>query len=192
MSGYVVQVSIITIVAIVYTCDVSCDNIITSYMRIHDCNADGTGQSVIWCHPSWSFSIQPVIEASTGLFLECSLYSHRLQPLDVKSTLWAQMTFQDDIVTGTLTVRENIMFSANLRLPESMTTKDKEKRVEDTIYELGLEKCAETKVHHEDLVQRQKWYLMILYIIFPDWDRIHSRCFWRREEENYHWDGIGD
>ena len=32
---------------------------------------------------------------------------------------------------GTLTVRENLMFSANLRLPESISTAEKEKRVNE-------------------------------------------------------------
>jgi ATP-binding cassette subfamily G (WHITE) protein 2 len=53
---------------------------------------------------------------------------------------------QDDIVTGTLTVRENIMFSANLRLPSSVNQKQKEEQVDNVINELGLEKCANTKV----------------------------------------------
>jgi len=48
---------------------------------------------------------------------------------------------------GTLTVRENLMFSANLRL-SSMSQKDKRQRVEDTLQELGLTSCADTKVSH--------------------------------------------
>jgi len=54
--------------------------------------------------------------------------------------------FQDDIVMGTLTVRENLMFSANLRLPDSLSRKEKRHRVEETIQELGLTSCANTKV----------------------------------------------
>ena len=49
-------------------------------------------------------------------------------------------------MTGTLTVRENLMFSANLRLPSDISQKEKVQRVEDTLYELGLEKCADSKV----------------------------------------------
>jgi len=49
---------------------------------------------------------------------------------------------------GTLTVRENLMFSANLRLPDSLSQKDKQQRVEDTLQELGLITCADTKVSH--------------------------------------------
>jgi len=47
---------------------------------------------------------------------------------------------------GTLTVRENLMFSANLRLPGSLSRKDKKMRVKETIKELGLTSCADTKV----------------------------------------------
>jgi len=57
---------------------------------------------------------------------------------------------QDDVVMGTLTVRENLMFSANLRLPETMTNEEKSDRVDEAIEELGLDKCANTKV-------RLKW-----------------------------------
>jgi ATP-binding cassette subfamily G (WHITE) protein 2 len=47
---------------------------------------------------------------------------------------------------GTLTVRENLMFSANLRIPESAKLAEREQIVEDAIRELGLERCADTKV----------------------------------------------
>lgn len=54
--------------------------------------------------------------------------------------------FQDDIMMGTLTVRENFHFSASLRLPSHMTYKQRKERVEKVIDELGLTKCADTKV----------------------------------------------
>lgn len=47
---------------------------------------------------------------------------------------------------GTLTVRENLMFSANLRLPSSVSEEEKRRKVEEAIFELGLESCANTKV----------------------------------------------
>ena len=47
---------------------------------------------------------------------------------------------------GTLTVRENFHFSAALRLPSHMTYKQRKERVERVIDELGLTKCADTKV----------------------------------------------
>ena len=82
--------------------------------------------------------------------------------------------FQDDVVMGTLTVRENLMFSANLRLPESISVEEKARRVEEVlisiqwtlcphidvtfslvsgsiqvIEELGLGKVADSKVGNE-------------------------------------------
>ena len=53
---------------------------------------------------------------------------------------------QDDIVMGTLTVRENFMFSANLRLSKQVPVKDKKQRVNEIISVLGLKSCADTRV----------------------------------------------
>jgi len=49
-------------------------------------------------------------------------------------------------VIGTLTVRENLWFSANLRLPRSISRDIKRKRIEEILYDLGLTGCADTKV----------------------------------------------
>ncbi len=53
---------------------------------------------------------------------------------------------QDDVVMGTLTVRENLSFSAALRLPSHMTRQQRKERVEKVIEELRLEQCADSKV----------------------------------------------
>ena len=53
---------------------------------------------------------------------------------------------QDDVVLGTLTVRENIMFSANMRLSSEIPQEEKERRVDETIRELGLSHVANSKV----------------------------------------------
>ncbi|CAL8331717.1 unnamed protein product [Lota lota] len=53
---------------------------------------------------------------------------------------------QDDVVMGTLTVRENLRFSAALRLPSSVPQAEKEARVSHLIKELGLAKVADAKV----------------------------------------------
>ena len=53
---------------------------------------------------------------------------------------------QDDMVMGTLTVRENIAFSANLRLSSKYTKEEKMKKVDQVIQELGLQSCADTPV----------------------------------------------
>ncbi|NXE72799.1 ABCG2 protein, partial [Cochlearius cochlearius] len=56
---------------------------------------------------------------------------------------------QDDVVMGTMTVRENLHFSAALRLPSSISVKEKEDRVTQIISELGLSKVADAKVGTE-------------------------------------------
>lgn len=56
---------------------------------------------------------------------------------------------QDDIISGTLTVRENIMFSANIRLPSNISLNERNDRVEKVIRELGLELRADSRVGTE-------------------------------------------
>ncbi|KAJ4939773.1 hypothetical protein JOQ06_029209 [Pogonophryne albipinna] len=53
---------------------------------------------------------------------------------------------QDDVVMGTLTVRENLTFSAALRLPASVSQEEKEQKVEKLIQELGLGRVADSRV----------------------------------------------
>ncbi|KAI9311577.1 hypothetical protein BX666DRAFT_1996467 [Dichotomocladium elegans] len=53
---------------------------------------------------------------------------------------------QDDTLMGTLTVRETLMYSAMLRLPRNMSIRQKQKRVEDVIQELGLEAIADSMI----------------------------------------------
>ncbi|XP_061535739.1 broad substrate specificity ATP-binding cassette transporter ABCG2b [Phycodurus eques] len=59
---------------------------------------------------------------------------------------------QDDILMGTLTVEENLRFSANLRLdPRLHSSADKRGRVDTILDELGLNDCANTKIGTEFL-----------------------------------------
>ncbi|XP_077876860.1 broad substrate specificity ATP-binding cassette transporter ABCG2-like [Ictidomys tridecemlineatus] len=53
---------------------------------------------------------------------------------------------QDDVVTDTLSVRENIWFSAALRLPTTMSKQEKNERINKVIKELDLEEVADSKV----------------------------------------------
>lgn len=53
---------------------------------------------------------------------------------------------QDDIISGMLTVRENLMFSANVRLRNDISEYERKERVTKIIIDLGLESCADTKV----------------------------------------------
>ncbi|XP_064006451.1 broad substrate specificity ATP-binding cassette transporter ABCG2 [Pogoniulus pusillus] len=69
------------------------------------------------------------------------------QPANFKCT--SGYVVQDDVVMGTLTVRENLKFSAALRLPKSVTEQEKSERVDQIIKELGLSKVADSKVGTE-------------------------------------------
>ncbi|KAK4358900.1 hypothetical protein RND71_021129 [Anisodus tanguticus] len=53
---------------------------------------------------------------------------------------------QEDILMGTLTVRETIQYSAQLRLPSNMTRKEVNLIVDNVISEMGLEDCAENLI----------------------------------------------
>eukprot|EP00439_Symbiodinium_sp_Y106_P065122 s903_g10.t1 len=59
---------------------------------------------------------------------------------------------QQDILCPTQTVRESLMFSANLRLPRSFSAKEKCAMVDQMIMELGLAKCADTYIG-DDLIR---------------------------------------
>ncbi|NXU81670.1 ABCG2 protein, partial [Oreotrochilus melanogaster] len=66
------------------------------------------------------------------------------QPANFKCT--SGYVVQDDVVMGTLTVRENLEFSAALRLPKSVKECEKNERVNQIIKELGLSEVADSKV----------------------------------------------
>ncbi|KAG6672694.1 hypothetical protein I3842_16G072200 [Carya illinoinensis] len=53
---------------------------------------------------------------------------------------------QDENLIGTLTVRETISYSAQLRLPDKMPWSEKQALVESTIIEMGLQDCADTVI----------------------------------------------
>lgn len=58
---------------------------------------------------------------------------------------------QDDTMYGELTVEEQLMYSAMLRLPSSMSREQKRARVDAIIQELGLSKCRKTFIGNEFL-----------------------------------------
>jgi len=58
---------------------------------------------------------------------------------------------QEDVLMGTLTVKETLMFVARLRLPPDVNGQTREQRVEDVIAELGLKEAADVSVGN--------WYL---------------------------------
>lgn len=49
---------------------------------------------------------------------------------------------QENVLLGTLTVRETITFSAHLRLPSSLTKQEVNDIVDATITEIGLQECS--------------------------------------------------
>jgi len=71
-------------------------------------------------------------------------------PVGEDFRLMSGYVVQDDVVMGTLTVRENLAFSANLRLSsEAYSEEVKKQKVEDVIEQLGLQACANTLVGNE-------------------------------------------
>ncbi|WYZ43271.1 hypothetical protein EsH8_VI_000970 [Colletotrichum jinshuiense] len=53
---------------------------------------------------------------------------------------------QQDILLPTLTVRETLQYSADLRLPPPTTAEERKRIVEEVILELGLKECANTRI----------------------------------------------
>jgi ABC-type multidrug transport system ATPase subunit len=53
---------------------------------------------------------------------------------------------QQDVLLPTLTVRETLRYSADLRLPPPTTEEERRKVVEEVILELGLKECANTRI----------------------------------------------
>ncbi|KAH8881403.1 P-loop containing nucleoside triphosphate hydrolase protein [Thozetella sp. PMI_491] len=53
---------------------------------------------------------------------------------------------QQDVLLPTLTVRETLRYSADLRLPPSTSAEARSRIVEEVILELGLKECADTRI----------------------------------------------
>ncbi|KAE8324666.1 P-loop containing nucleoside triphosphate hydrolase protein [Aspergillus sergii] len=53
---------------------------------------------------------------------------------------------QEDVLIPTLTVRETLRYSADLRLPPPTTQEERHQVVEQVIMELGLKECADTRI----------------------------------------------
>ncbi|KAH8146025.1 uncharacterized protein LAJ45_09947 [Morchella importuna] len=53
---------------------------------------------------------------------------------------------QQDVLLPTLTVRETLQYSAELRLPASTTPAERTRVVEEVILQLGLKECADTRI----------------------------------------------
>ena len=83
--------------------------------------------------------------------------------------LWLYFVLQEDIVMGTLTVRENLAFSATLRI-SNLTNEGRKRLVNDVIAELSLQKCADTKVR--SCTDAVHWLVITDYLLF-----VQSQCF---------------
>lgn len=68
------------------------------------------------------------------------------QPMSKKFKSISAFVQQDDVLMGNLTVFEALRFAALLRLPTSMSYKEKMEVVNDVMKELGLEKCKNSKI----------------------------------------------
>lgn len=53
---------------------------------------------------------------------------------------------QEDVLLGTLTVRESIAYSAHLRLPSKLSRKEISDIVEATITDMGLQECSDRSI----------------------------------------------
>ncbi|CAG7925873.1 unnamed protein product [Penicillium olsonii] len=56
---------------------------------------------------------------------------------------------QEDVLIPTLTVRETLRYSADLRLPPPTTVAERHAIVEQVILELGLKECADTRIGND-------------------------------------------
>jgi ABC-type lipoprotein export system ATPase subunit len=57
---------------------------------------------------------------------------------------------QQDILIPTLTIRETLMYAADLRLPAAVSKEERRQLVEEVILELGLKEAADTRIgNHE-------------------------------------------
>ncbi|CAF3542557.1 unnamed protein product [Rotaria sordida] len=79
----------------------------------------------------------------------CVLMNGHPRPISSVFRYMVGYVVQDDIFSGTLTVRENLLFSANLRLPQSVTVGERLERLDKIIEQLGLSECANTRMGTE-------------------------------------------
>ncbi|KIY73714.1 P-loop containing nucleoside triphosphate hydrolase protein [Cylindrobasidium torrendii FP15055 ss-10] len=105
-------------------------------------------------------SITGIIGSSgSGKTTFLNVLSHRMRSSNLKitgqplynespslSTVTHAYVTQTDVLLPTLTVRETLMYAAELRLPASVNREQRKRLVEEVIMELGLKECANTTV----------------------------------------------
>lgn len=62
------------------------------------------------------------------------------------ATIRSAYVMQQDILIPTLTVRETLLYAAELRLPPPTSSAERQRVVEDVLLELGLKECADTRI----------------------------------------------
>ncbi len=62
------------------------------------------------------------------------------------SSIRSAYVMQQDVLLPTLTVRETLLYAAELRLPPPTSSEERRQVVEDVILELGLKECANTRI----------------------------------------------
>ena len=62
------------------------------------------------------------------------------------SSVRSAYVMQQDVLLPTLTVRETLLYAAELRLPPPTFSEERHRVVEDVILELGLKECANTRI----------------------------------------------
>ena len=56
------------------------------------------------------------------------------------------LVLQEDKLCGTLTIRENVAMSGALRLPRDISASERQDRVDELLYDLGLSAVADSLV----------------------------------------------
>lgn len=69
------------------------------------------------------------------------------RPVDVRTIAGVSAYVQqEDLFTGVFTVKEQLTFNAQLRIGKEVSDKERKRRVEEVMKELGLTKCADTRI----------------------------------------------
>jgi ABC-type multidrug transport system ATPase subunit len=66
------------------------------------------------------------------------------------SSVRSAYVMQQDVLLPTLTVRETLQYSADLRIPPPTTAEERRLIVEEIILELGLKECADTRIGNSE------------------------------------------
>ncbi|CAF5048551.1 unnamed protein product, partial [Rotaria magnacalcarata] len=93
------------------------------------------------------------VSGASGCGKSClqNILAYRKDPYGVSGEEFIDGYSPDDIISGTLTVKETLMFSANVHLSDDISNDERKQRVAKVMQDLGLEVCVDTKVGTEFL-----------------------------------------